>query len=232
MSLVKSINKQLVHCKYQMLMTVSLALLLGYPFMVATHFGELLLDTLTNLVFFAALIAVSRHKAVLRLAIFLLCPALVLTWLPLIKEPALQYLVEMSFTAMYVSYVTWQIFVEVFNQRIIRRDTLFGAICVYLLLGLLWSYFYLLLLYATPDAFSLDPTLLANSGELSANLLYFSYTTLTTVGYGDIIPVSLMARSIVTIEQIIGVFYIAIMISRLVSMHQKTGENPHEQHQS
>lgn len=224
MSLIKSINNQLIHCKYQMLMTVSLALLLSYPFMVATHFGELLLDTLTNLVFLAALIAVSRHKAVLRLAILLLCPALAFTWLPLIKEPALQYLVEMSFTAVYVTYVTWQIFIEVFNQRIIRRDTLVGAICVYLLLGLLWSYFYLLLLSATPDALSLNPSVFANNGELSANLLYFSYTTLTTVGYGDITPVSLMARSIATIEQIIGVFYIAILVSRLVSMHQKTEE--------
>jgi len=222
------IKNQIIKCQYQALMTISLALLLCYPFIVGTPTKELLLDTLTNFVLLSALITVSSNRKVLWVALVLLLSALVFAWLPSSSQQSWQTTLELILTALFLAYVVWHIFLDVFNQRSISRDTLFGAICIYLLLGLLWSYFYLLLVWLTPDAFNLDPSLLSNKGELSAHLLYYSYTTLTTVGYGDITPISLQARSIAIIEQITGVFYIAIMMARLVSMYQTDGEIHHE----
>lgn len=217
-------QNKMMHCKYQVLMAVSLALLLCYPFLVGTSNKELLLDTLTNFVLLSALLAVSSNRKVLSIALVLLLLALVFAWLPLSRLKT----AELIFTALFLAYVIWHIFSDVFSQQSINRDTLFGAICIYLLLGLLWSYFYLLLVCLTPDAFTIDPAKLVSDGELSGNLLYYSYTTLTTVGYGDITPVSLQARSIAIIEQITGVFYIAIMMARLVSMYQSEGAIHHE----
>ncbi len=193
--------------------------------LLRTPTKELLLDTLTNFVLLSALIAVSSNRKVLSIALVLLILIMVMTWFPLSGQQRWQKTAELILTALFLAYVVWHIFSDVFSQRIISRDTLFGAICIYLLLGLLWSYFYLLLVWLTPNAFSIDSSRLASDGELSGNLLYYSYTTLTTVGYGDITPVSLQARSIAVIEQITGVFYIAIMMARLVSMYQTEAEN-------
>ena len=219
----RHIKNQIKKCQYQVLMTVSLALLLSYPYMIGTPTKELLLDTLTNFVLLSALIAVSSHRKVLLVAMVLLILIMAMSWFPLSGQQSWQKTLELILTALFLAYVVWQIFSDVFSQRSIHRDTLFGAICIYLLLGFLWSYFYLLLVWLTPNAFSIDPSKLASDSELSGNLLYYSYTTLTTVGYGDITPVSLQARSIAIIEQITGVFYIAIMMARLVSMYQSEG---------
>ena len=108
------------------------------------------------------------------------------------------------------------ILAQVFSRGIINGHRIRGAVAVYLLLGLSWAWVYRLSLLLAPGA-------IVNAGapgqDLMAGtqLIYFSFTTLTTVGYGDIVPVHAIVRSLANLEALIGQLYPVILIGRLVS---------------
>jgi hypothetical protein len=96
-------------------------------------------------------------------------------------------------------------------------NRLAGAICVFLLLGIIWSFAYLLLELAIPGSFSgFDASQDPNS---DSNWLYFSFVTLTTLGYGDITPESATARTLAFMQAVVGQFYIAVLVAGLVSAY-------------
>ena len=89
-----------------------------------------------------------------------------------------------------------------------------GAVAAYLLLGILWAYAYALVAHLRPGAFS-GPVSPADGPRA---FFYFSFVTLTTVGYGDVLPVHPAARSLAMLEAVTGPLYLAILVSRLVSL--------------
>ena len=96
-------------------------------------------------------------------------------------------------------------------------NRLVGAICVFLLLGIIWSFAYALLELVAPGSFTgFSPG--HGPGE-DSSWLYFSFVTLTTLGYGDITPVSAMARSLAFMQAIAGQFYVAVLVAGLVSAY-------------
>lgn len=111
------------------------------------------------------------------------------------------------------------VLIEVFREGPITAHRLQGAVAVYLLLGIMWGFAYWLVDLQVPDAF-VAPSLGVTSGESlhQAALMYFSFETLTTVGYGDIIAVHPVARTLVMGEALTGQLYLAILIARLVSL--------------
>ncbi len=117
-------------------------------------------------------------------------------------------------------FITWQLLRGVLKQKDITSETISMAISVYLLLGFTWGLFYILLQSVQPLAFNLGSSLTPTSAnrEILPTLFYFSMTTLSTVGFGDITPVSLQARYAAVAEGITGQFYLAILIARLVGM--------------
>jgi len=105
---------------------------------------------------------------------------------------------------------------HVFSFRDTDANSLIGAVCVYLLLGLIWALVYAALAILWPEgAFQ---GLVFNAKILQFDsYLYFSFTTLTTAGYGDITPVNPLLRTIAYMEMIVGQFYMAILVSGLVA---------------
>ena len=106
------------------------------------------------------------------------------------------------------------------------------SISVYLLLGLTWGLLYIVLYYLQPQAFSFGSAPTPISGQLAEQrvipvLIYFSLTTLATIGYGDITPVTLQARYAAVAEGITGQFYLAILVARLVGMQMSQSANRH-----
>lgn len=102
---------------------------------------------------------------------------------------------------------------EVFSTRKVTADTIKGGISIYLLLGLAWASFYNTIYSLNPDGFS------GISLQSQADLLHFSFITLTTVGYGNITPLSPAARIAADLEAITGVMYSSILLARLVSLY-------------
>lgn len=109
---------------------------------------------------------------------------------------------------------------SVFAEGDVNLDRIVGAICIFLVLGLLWAMIYAFLEILQPGSFSISAA--QNPGvqqETLGDLLYFSYVTLTTLGYGDVVPVTDPSRMLATIEALMGQLYIAIVIARLVGLH-------------
>jgi len=97
----------------------------------------------------------------------------------------------------------------------VSSNSIIGSICIFLLLGLIWTMLYLLLIEFIPAAFSGIEA--ANWKDNMPDLIYFSFVTLTTLGFGDVLPAVPLARFLVYMEAVVGVFYLAIVVSSLVS---------------
>lgn len=119
-------------------------------------------------------------------------------------------------------FITWHQLRGVLKQREITSETISMSVSVYLLLGFTWGLFYILLHHLQPLAFNFGspPALDSGAPEQKAFplLIYFSLTTLSTIGFGDITPLSLQARYAAVAEGITGQFYLAILVARLVGM--------------
>jgi len=140
---------------------------------------------------------------------------------------ALLYLLQTLFSVAVAEFVNLVImllffmgtFISSYSQILLRKNIdnnlIMGSLALYLLLGLIWTIFYLLLLMVYPDAFNgLEP--LAWRDNFS-RVAYYSFVTLTTLGYGDISPKNAVAEFFVYAEAIVGVFYMAIIVASLVS---------------
>ncbi len=112
---------------------------------------------------------------------------------------------------------------ELFRQRKVATNMILGAIVVYLLMAVAFAYLYEILELFQPGSFSGIPDG-ATPQQLGDALIYFSLASLTTMGYGDIVPVSSLARPVAVIEGVFGTLYIAVMIARLVGLHIANGK--------
>lgn len=114
-----------------------------------------------------------------------------------------------------LGFVTYTILGFIFRATRVDRSLIASAITVYLLLGAIWGAVYLIIYRVNPGAFNapyVDPN------YASVHFIYYSYVTLTTLGFGDITPISPAARILSVIEAITGVLYTAILVARLVSL--------------
>ncbi|HUL13110.1 MAG TPA: ion channel [Methylococcaceae bacterium] len=106
---------------------------------------------------------------------------------------------------------------HVFSWRQVDANTLIGAVCVYLLLGLIWAVIYTMFAYFWPEGSFNGLTFQKNAMQFE-NFLYYSFVTLTTAGYGDITPVNPLLRTLAYLEMIVGQFYMAILVAGLVGL--------------
>jgi len=120
----------------------------------------------------------------------------------------------LSLDVIFLVFVIWVLVVKIFSEDKVTGETIKGGISVYFLLGLLWAYLYSLILIIAPDAISFP----VSRPELSS-IVYFSFTTLTTLGYGDITPAVWSARNLTILESTIGQIFLTVLIARLVGLH-------------
>ena len=106
-------------------------------------------------------------------------------------------------------------------------NKIIGAICIYLLLGLDWSFLYLFINIAIPNSFNgLSST---DIGTQLPELVYYSFVTITTLGYGDLTPAKPLARTVAFLEGFVGQFYVAVLVAWLVGMFLSSKGQNHKQ---
>lgn len=115
---------------------------------------------------------------------------------------------------------------RVLDNSPVSTDKIIGAICVYLLIGVVFTHIYEIIYILDPDSFDLGSVYAGNAREPLELMVffYFSFVTLTTLGYGDMLPLTAFTRSISTLEAIIGPLYLAILVARLVSLRDAKPE--------
>lgn len=106
---------------------------------------------------------------------------------------------------------------QVLFSKEINAHRMVGAICVYLLLGVLWALAYSFVDLVSPSSFAGAD--IENAAGFKSTWIYYSFVTLTTLGYGDILPLSATARSLAYLEAITGQFYVAVLVAGLVSAY-------------
>jgi hypothetical protein len=152
---------------------------------------------------------------------------LLVQWLELATSWRATVLVNTVADAVLVSFLTAAVATQVFKRGPVSPHRIRGAIVVYLLIGALFGFVYQFLVLVDPDAIRLaSETSMRDLQAIRRELSYFSFVTLTTLGYGDIAPVSPVARSLVTLEAMTGQLYIAITIARLVSIQSGASDAP------
>ena len=130
-------------------------------------------------------------------------------------------LIGLDFVQLFLilSFFIWTTYLaarQVLFTGMIDGNKIIGSICIYLLLGLIWTTLYLLVLEVSPNAF--NGLAHASWYQNFPIVTYYSFVTLTTLGYGDISPLAPLARFLVFMEAVVGVFYMAILVASLIGV--------------
>ena len=133
-------------------------------------------------------------------------------------DPTWQLLTYASLILFYGS-VTWVLLHYIFAMPRVTRDVLYAAVAVYLLLGATFVSIFGVVETLQPGSFIDNAAPVERAFLPWQTLVYYSYATLTTLGYGDVLPISGWARSLATLEAVIGVLYLAILMARLVGLY-------------
>jgi len=208
------------------LLVVLAVLLVSAPFVEELEGGKLILSVLFSLVLLAAVFAVADGKRTLIIALVLAVPALMARWVSYFRPDLVHPSVFLVCALVLLAFVIAHLLQFILRAPVVTVEVLCASIAAYLMLGLMWTLAYWFVDQVTPGgAFAFNTKLGAQSMN-GFNGIYFSFITLSTVGYGDITPVSLAARWLAALEAMTGLLYVAVLIARLVSVYSKT-ESPH-----
>ena len=212
---------------------VALALLFFFfPFVEEVKGGDVIVSILLSLVLLSAVVAVADRKGVFFIALLLAIPAIGGRWInhfwPSLVPPS----VFLTAGLILIAFVVANLLHFVLRSPSVDVEVLCASISAYLMLGLMWTVAYWLVDQLTPGgAFSFN----TNTGKQSMNgfnAFYFSFITLSTVGYGDITPVSRIARWLAATEAMTGLLYVAVLIARLVSLYSRPKSHGHPESES
>jgi len=201
---------------YYLLLALTI-LLIGYP-----YWGSYVGGLITLAMMVPAVWAVHTNRRIFIGACILALTTAAISVIKMLGGRTGDPLVEAAFL-LFFAFITVSIFVEVMRTRLFRADTISGAVCVYLLIGICFGQLYDLVETLQPGSFHAG-FLEAGESPHWALLLFYSFMTLTTVGYGDVTPATDSTRSLATLEATIGVLYVAVLIARLIGSSRSDTE--------
>lgn len=170
----------------------------------------------------ASIALLGRRRLRFWVGLALVAPTLALDWASLLFDSWWVSLLASGGTVAFLGLVITTIVEAVLRAERVTSDTILGGICVYLLLGLLWVSAFTLAENLQPGSLLVYGAALGDplpEAFRFTEILYFSFVTLTTLGYGDIAPATSAARALATGEAIVGQLYVTIFVARLVGLH-------------
>jgi hypothetical protein len=199
-----------------MLLIAQLAGVLLYPFMEASAVGRALFSVFGIAILGLVLLAVQRTPALTWVGVLLGIPATVLLLIQAVtgSDDLLPY--SSALEAVLYFYAAGALITYMLADHVITRDELFAVGATFTLVAWAFAYAYTVCQAIEPHSFTaaVDP----NDERSWMELLFLSFTTLTSTGLGDVIPVKAFARAMVMIQQLVGLAYIAMLVSRLVGL--------------
>jgi hypothetical protein len=173
------------------------------------------MNIFVSAILMSGIYAASQKKHVFYIALIIASPALIISWAGYFVSGHSFILVGKIFAAIFYVFMVIVILNYLFKEKVITADMIIGAICVYFLIGMMWASIFSIIEILEPGSFQTPEGM---AGELS-HFSYYSFVTLTTLGYGDITPITAIARSLSLLEAITGQLYIAILVARFVGIH-------------
>ncbi|MEM1067293.1 MAG: ion channel [Planctomycetota bacterium] len=193
---------------------------LVYPHFVQTAYAKAGLDCLISLSIVFSICRRDRSHLIFRSTY--VASGVIATIATCVSSitPAIKPLLPSLYTVFFALSV-WIHFRDLLSEPNVDADTLLGASCTYILIGMLFASANAILLQLYPECFALA----ADGGEPIYQLTYFSIITLTTVGYGDLVPLSNATRMLAAFEAVIGQVFVAVIVGLLVGKHVALGSD-------
>jgi hypothetical protein len=205
--------------RHATLLAALVLLLLVRPFLGERLLGLALVDLLLMLTLVSSVLACAANRRQAAIGLVLAALMVLASWADLISEDAALLSVFPGLGLVFFGYVTFLMLRTVFlSTRRVSADTICGALSVYLLLGLVWTFAYALLELAQPGSFTLGGPGSSPDAQHFERFMGFSFVTLTTLGYGNIVPTSPRADALATMEAIVGQIYLTVLVARLVAL--------------
>jgi len=218
--------------RYGGLLTTLLLVFLLEPLVADNTLGKYLIEALFITVLVAGLRAIKVEKNLFIFEISLLAVSLILGGAGTFLNNEALFAFSIAGRILFMVLVSLTILFDLFRGRQVSGDTLAGAVCVYLMIALIWGFGFLLIELLVPGSFSFTQGHARMQLWISREFFpffYFSLVTMTTVGYGDMSPVTTAAQSFATMEALIGQIYLTILVARLVGMYLVSQKGQEEQ---
>jgi len=210
--------------RYTLLLVCFLLLFAVYPMIRTNALGVDLLDVLLTAMLMAVLYAEHRERGHRLIALLLGLPTVGANWLYYLAPSVTVGSLGDALLAVFFAFASYSVLYDVLSGNRVTFDKVAGGICVYLLIAMVFAMGFSVLEVWRPNSFHVDgvaripPLDAAGFAGLHITFVYYSMITLTTTGFGDITPSSQVARSLTSLEAIIGVLYLAVLLSRLVAL--------------
>jgi hypothetical protein len=214
----------LLNRRYSLLLVTLFLLFVLHPLLHEFALGQWVYDALFTLLFVAAFLFLFRRIRYRFASVLLGAPTVVAIWTGYVVPgiPAVPLTVAFHlFATLFLGLAVAAILQATHEANTISADTLAGAFCGYVLVGVVFAHLYSIVDAVVPGSFVAQAELAARvpmSEHRRYLLSYYSFMTLTTVGYGDVIPATAPARSLACLEALLGQFYIAVVMAELIGL--------------
>jgi voltage-gated potassium channel len=200
------------------LLLVLVLWIVAASFLWNIKYGDLIETVITTLVMLSAVVAVSTSRKILVTAVLLAVPTFTCKWVSHVRPDVMPPEVHMLGAIVFMVFLVGHFLRFILRSPKVTSEVLCSAISAYLLIGILWSLAYILIAELIPGSFSFAAGPAGRSMR-GFDSIYFSFVTLCTVGYGDVVPVSRGAQMLAIAEAATGLFYVTMLIARLVSLY-------------
>jgi hypothetical protein len=201
------------------LFALLLALIAVVPFIEPTPGGRILVAGINAFLVVATVAAVGRTVLSFVIVLLLAVPTLAFHYFDVVSPDPQTLAVSWEFGAALYAATIIYLLRYVFQPDVMTADKLYGAAAAYLMLGVLGAYGYALVEHFYPQSFAVGGQTMPLT---VVDALYFSFTVLTSTGFGDVVPLTRQARAVCVVEQLTGALFLAILIARLAGVYPPT----------
>jgi voltage-gated potassium channel len=210
------------------LLGMLIVFIFAMPFVEDFSLGRSIEPILLTLLLVSALLAVGGRRRVLITGLCLLIPAIIFRWSHHLLPERMSPVFFIGFGLTFIGFVIVNILHYIMRASRVNTEVICAGISAYLLIAIMWAMAYKLLGDIDPRSFYFANVPNAEQTMTNANSFYFSFATISSVGYGDITPVTRVARMLAVMEAITGLFFMAVLISRLVSLYSPKVSEPEQ----
>lgn len=209
--------------RFLLLLTAALVFLVAAPLLGVGSAGVIGGKLILTVMLLVAVAELPRTQ--FRIGLVLAAAAITADWFDALAHPPGALLAAIGLRAVFFFYVASVVLYNVLRQRTITLDTIAGASCVYLFIGFMWAMLFALLDQLEPGSIHFpEEWTHGPPGAGTSRYVYFSFVTLATLGYGDIVPKTVDASGLVVAEAVVGQLYLTVFIARLVGLHLSGGD--------
>jgi len=202
--------------RFFILLVLILLTIVLTPFLDQFIETRVLMDIFLTVLFFGIIFAIRSKRSHLIIASILVLPLIISTWSIYFYDSTHLSLLTRIFGALFFAYAVIIILQIVVRSTEVTQETIFAAIVAYLLIALMWAFLYMTMELVIPGSFTRPE---ASIRAETIHFEYFSFVTITTLGYGDITPLTDRASALVLLEALVGQIYLVVLVAWLVGMY-------------